>query len=235
MVERGGDGGHGPAGAAAAAVAVDNHGGILKQGASADGSRQRRKRSGKGGGKGGRAGKAAKRAAFSCGVCHDGAGTYRCPKCGTRYCSVKCYKAHAPKCTDGPKRPLVGRRVVGEDGVPLKDEEARQASQEAGKSGERGSEEEQEDGRRIVVSQAQLAKLKADPELRSALRDPKLQAIIRAIDSAGKTYDKVLDRDRVRALERAKKDPQFSRFIDDMMKLTGLCEQDASGKVFFTG
>ncbi|EJS43049.1 hit1p [Saccharomyces arboricola H-6] len=27
-----------------------------------------------------------------CGICHEGDGRYKCPKCGVRYCSLKCYK-----------------------------------------------------------------------------------------------------------------------------------------------
>ncbi|CAI4043893.1 hypothetical protein SKDZ_10G2550 [Saccharomyces kudriavzevii ZP591] len=27
-----------------------------------------------------------------CGICHEADGKYKCPKCGVRYCSLKCYK-----------------------------------------------------------------------------------------------------------------------------------------------
>lgn len=31
-------------------------------------------------------------AVVNCGICHDSDGKYKCPKCGIRYCSLKCYK-----------------------------------------------------------------------------------------------------------------------------------------------
>ena len=35
-----------------------------------------------------------------CGVCARQLAKYSCPRCNSRTCSLECYKAHSPRCTE---------------------------------------------------------------------------------------------------------------------------------------
>lgn len=66
-------------------------------------------------------------ALVKCGICHEGDGKYKCPRCGVRYCSLKCYKdatKHIHEESEQPKASIEANAEVFNrdnfiDGTPV--------------------------------------------------------------------------------------------------------------------
>ena len=142
-----------------------------------------------------------------CFVCRQAPHRYRCPTCLARYCSAACFKAHAPSCAPPapaqppPPRPAVAAAAAAAGGDRDEDEE---------------EEEEEEEGARVPPER--LERLGADAALRAALRDSRLQAVLRAIDAAP---------DRAAALAEARRvhGAQLGALLDDMLVAVGAAER----------
>jgi hypothetical protein len=80
----------------------------------------------------------------------------------------------------------------------------------------------------VLVSPAQFARLDADPAIRAALRDPRLQRVIREVDGAP-------DRAAALAAARAREGRHLADFIDRVLIAIGACERLEDGSVQFIG
>lgn len=169
-------------------------------------------------------------AAAPCGVCKAAPSKYKCPKCVLRYCGVACYGEHKVECE--------ASRAVAAAAVASSTAAAGSSSSSggggAGGSGGRAAtaalaplsdDAMEEEG---LLPDATLARLTRDPELLTALRDPRLQRVLAAIDGA---------RDRPEALKAAKRTEgkQFQEFLDRLLIALGVCERGAGGEVVFVG
>lgn len=163
-----------------------------------------------------------------CGVCKAAPSKYKCPKCVLRYCGVACYGEHKVECD--------ASRIVAASAVASSDAASGSGSggsEPAGRDSRAaatalaplGDDAMQEEG---LLPDATLARLTRDPELLTALRDPRLQRVLTAIDGA---------RDRPEALKAAKRTEgkQFQEFLDRMLVALGVCERGAGGEVVFVG
>lgn len=142
-----------------------------------------------------------------CSVCGEAPKKYKCPTCQFGYCCLTCFKAHKPSC----EKPI--------------------ETQQAKKSRVQFSSENEHNDIETAsrVPDERLKYLAADADLRQSLRDPRLQRILKAVDSAP---------DRIAALEHYKKAEGgiFLTILDKMLLAIGAAEVDAeSGQVSFVG
>ena len=92
-------------------------------------------------------------------------------------------------------------------------------------------EPEEGDPAYIVVTDEQKARLRRDPAIRAALRDPVLQELLVEIDGSAADGG---TRGRLPALEAARwHNPRFAAFADDVLVAAGLCKRDRDGRVVF--
>ena len=145
--------------------------------------------------------------AGKCNVCRIGQTKYRCPACSTPYCSVACNTSHRASCE--------GRAAASTTA----------ASTEHFSSCDSIIDAERSDGD-VVLTDAQLALIGSTASLRAALRDRRLQAIIRSVDAAP---------DRRKALEHARHTggADFIAFLDEMLLAIGACTRQDDGSVIF--
>jgi hypothetical protein len=142
-----------------------------------------------------------------CAVCLRAPHKYRCPTCRARYCSAACFKAHAPTCA-APLPPP----------PPPPPAAAAAASRRRERERDDGDDEEG-----VRVPPERLARLGADAALRAALRDSRLQAVLRSVDAAP---------DRAAALAEARRahGPRLGALLDDMLVAVGAAERLAPGE-----
>ncbi|XP_038013853.1 zinc finger HIT domain-containing protein 3 [Motacilla alba alba] len=130
------------------------------------------------------------RAPGPCAECGaGGAARYRCPRCGSAYCSVPCCRSHRERCAPGARR---REEAAAGHGAP------------AGGTGapeDIPSEEEEQD--RVPPQRLQL--LGESAELRELLRNPHLRQLLLALERA---------RDKGSLLRRLMQEPLFLEFAD---------------------
>lgn len=142
--------------------------------------------------------------ALLCGICGEHPKKYKCPTCRVGYCGAPCFKAHK----DGCRKP---------DDAP-----STAAATPAATSYE-------DDGSNAVhVPEERLRRLAEDAELRTALRDPRLQRVLADIDAAGPGAERVSRLE----LYRNKEGKQFMDLLDRMLLVLGYAERTAEGVVF---
>lgn len=205
------------AGAPAAAAAAAKRGGAAKG-----------RRRGDSGGHGAR-----KRAQVACEVCNDQVSKYRCPTCATPYCSVVCFRAHKGSRACDPalksQRTNSIRQKTGRAAGYAGDAAAEAAAQAA------AGDDADDDPARLSLTRAQLAKLHRADGVRAALADARLRDIVANIDAAGDAVagsERAADAARVRALTRAKRDPDFAAFLDSCLVAVGVAEEGGGGVRF---
>ncbi len=138
-----------------------------------------------------------------CGVCGLQPKKYKCPTCAVVYCSAPCFKAHK----DGCVKP---------------------AETSAATTLPPATDYNDDDGDSLInVPEDRLKRLLEAPDIRQALRDPRLQRVLRDIDGAP---------DRVARLEhyRTKEGREFVELLDKMLIVMGYAERTSEG-VQFTG
>ena len=158
-----------------------------------------------------------------CAVCRstDLSKKYKCPKCFAKYCSMPCCRVHKTQC--------LGAKSFSST-APLSSSSPLSASTHstdgAKKSLKRPRDINDNDAMDLLaeengwqVTELQFQALRHSPDLRRALADPKLQALVLSVDSA---------HDREAALVTAKhKHPQFAKFLGETLRCIGAYTIDA--------
>ena len=151
-------------------------------------------------------------------MCAAAAARYKCPVCGLRTCSAACSTAHKPSCAPAPASSSSTAATL---------RPAASGSSGAAHGGGEGDDDD-DDGDWLLPAAA-LARMGGDAELVQALRDPRLQRVLRVIDGAA---------DRRGALERAltAEGAPLRDLVDRMLIAVGACSRDpATGAVVFIG
>ncbi|XP_041281206.1 zinc finger HIT domain-containing protein 3 [Onychostruthus taczanowskii] len=134
------------------------------------------------------------RAPGPCAECAAGAAArYRCPRCGTAYCSVPCCRTHRERCAPGAPREKE-KEAAGQGSPPA-------PAASPGAPEDILSEEEEQD--RVPPQKLQL--LGESAELRDLLRNPHLRQLLLALEQA---------RDKSSLLRRLMQEPLFVEFAD---------------------
>ncbi|NXC05102.1 ZNHI3 protein, partial [Orthonyx spaldingii] len=134
------------------------------------------------------------RAPGPCGECGaGGAARYRCPRCGTAYCSVPCCRTHRERCQPGSERDR-DRDAAGQ-GSPAGPAASPWAGEDI-----LGEEDEQD---RVPLQKLKL--LGESEELRDLLLNPHLRQLLLAIDQA---------QDKSSLLRKFMQEPLFVEFAD---------------------
>ncbi|CAM9361462.1 unnamed protein product [Phaeothamnion confervicola] len=168
---------------------------------------------------------APKQQTVKCSACAAEAPKYRCPACEARYCSVACCKRHKEGGEDRP--PCSGKRAAAEDKLALTRKRARATAAPAipkvapaGNPLAQCLEEQEAEAWRLQPEQR--GKLARCEWLKAALRDPKLQMLLREIDGAD---------DNDAELRFARTNPQFAEFVDKMLLELGLLVRSGVGEL----
>ncbi|XP_068066799.1 zinc finger HIT domain-containing protein 3 [Anomalospiza imberbis] len=131
------------------------------------------------------------RAPGPCAECGAGAAArYRCPRCGSAYCSVPCCRTHRERCAPDARRERE-REAAGQGSPPAP----------AGAPQDIPSEEEEQDR----VPPQRLRLLGESEELRELLRNPHLRQLLLALERA---------RDKSSLLRQLMREPLFVEFAD---------------------
>ncbi|NXI12520.1 ZNHI3 protein, partial [Irena cyanogastra] len=134
------------------------------------------------------------RAPGPCAECGaGGAARYRCPRCGTAYCSVPCCRTHRERCAPDARRE---REAAGPGSPPA-------PAHSAGALEDKDVLSEEEEQDRVPLQKLQL--LGESGELRDLLRNPHLRQLLLAIDQA---------RDKSSLLRQLMQEPLFVEFAD---------------------
>ncbi|XP_053851981.1 zinc finger HIT domain-containing protein 3 isoform X3 [Vidua macroura] len=135
------------------------------------------------------------RAPGPCAECGaGGAARYRCPRCGSAYCSVPCCRTHRERCAPDARRE---REAAGQGPLP---------GPAAGAPEDIPSEEEEQD--RVPPQRLQL--LGESEELRELLRNPHLRQLLLALERA---------RDKSSVLRQLMQEPLFVEFADCCLRI----------------
>ncbi|NXV02130.1 ZNHI3 protein, partial [Cettia cetti] len=153
------------------------------------------------------------RAPGPCAECGaGGAARYRCPRCGSAYCSVPCCRTHRGECGPGGARGARGRSGAnaGVSAERCEPEPRRERQREAAGQGPAHgpaapedilSEEDEQDR----VPPQKLKLLGESEELRALLQNPHLRQLLLAVDRA---------QDKSSLLRRLMQEPLFVEFAD---------------------
>ncbi len=141
-----------------------------------------------------------------CAVCNTNPHKYRCPKCRTVYCSVKCFKDHSCAVpTTAAQEPVTSAATHGA-GFDTADANRRSEACFA----------EQQQAQFVqgaLVRPDNIARLRSNPGVMNYLSDSRLQAVMREIDGA---------RNREKALAHAlETNPSFKQVIDAIVEAGG--------------
>eukprot|EP00752_Nemacystus_decipiens_P005133 g4657.t1 len=176
--------------------------------------------------------------AETCSVCKERPSKYRCPGCAAPYCSLACNKAHkAGSGTEGEENyspPCTGKRAgaPSQNGGSTQQRTAKRPRESDGADNSgRGGGAVEEDGTTTTacvrkgrdqwrggredleeqewqMSSDQMKRISGCAWLKAALRDPKLQGLLREIDQA---------EDREKALAFHRTSTQFGEFMDKLL------------------
>ncbi|NXU36944.1 ZNHI3 protein, partial [Drymodes brunneopygia] len=136
------------------------------------------------------------RAPGPCAECGaGGAARYRCPRCGTAYCSVPCCRTHRERCAPDPRREREqDREAAGQEPPPAPARSPWAAEDIL-------SEEDERD--RVPLQKLKL--LGESEELRALLLNPHLRQLLLGLERA---------RDKSSLLRRLMREPLFLEFAD---------------------
>ncbi|XP_005525749.1 PREDICTED: zinc finger HIT domain-containing protein 3 [Pseudopodoces humilis] len=127
-----------------------------------------------------------------CAECGAGdAARYRCPRCGSAYCSVPCCRTHRERCAAEPRQE---REAAGQEPPPGP------AQSPWALEDILGEEDEQD---RVPLQKLQL--LGESAELRDLLRNPHLRQLLLTLNQA---------RDKSSLLRKLMQEPLFVEFAD---------------------
>lgn len=150
-----------------------------------------------------------------CVVCRE-PGTYKCPACKLRYCSLHCYNTHKESCTPVSTVPLPGSRSTATN-------HAAQAARHAAQAVTQTSTHHEEWN--ITVPESVLLAASNSSRVAQACRDDRLASLLRRIDDAS---DRASELAAIRAI-----DPDFEVFIQELLQDTGYlqCTEDPHGTI----
>ncbi|NWS35383.1 ZNHI3 protein, partial [Polioptila caerulea] len=132
------------------------------------------------------------RAPQPCAECGaGGAARYRCPRCGTAYCSVPCCRTHRERCAPEPRRER--ERAAAGQGIP--------PAPSPWALEDILSEEDEQD--RVPLQKLKL--LGESEELRELLLNPHLRQLLLTIDQA---------QDKSSLMRKFMQEPLFVEFAD---------------------
>eukprot|EP01112_Ceratiomyxa_fruticulosa_P015034 TRINITY_DN4375_c0_g1_i2.p1 TRINITY_DN4375_c0_g1~~TRINITY_DN4375_c0_g1_i2.p1 ORF type:complete len:150 (-),score=34.18 TRINITY_DN4375_c0_g1_i2:144-593(-) len=137
-----------------------------------------------------------------CSICTKTASKYKCPNCEIRYCSVVCFKVHK-------ETPCI-KPVV----KPEEEKKPTQTNQER-------AEQQTEDENRYIVTSEDYECLRASSEVCGALKDSRLQAIIKEVDSCQNDAQK---QQMIQKLRES--NPEFGDFVNLILKTIGAVDRD---------
>ncbi|NXD96824.1 ZNHI3 protein, partial [Chaetorhynchus papuensis] len=141
------------------------------------------------------------RAPGPCAECGaQSAARYRCPRCGTAYCSVPCCRTHRERCTPHPPREREREREAAGHGPSPGPAHSPGSLEDI-----LGEEDEQD---RVPPQKLQL--LGESEELRGLLLNPHLRQLLLAIDRA---------QDKSSLLRRFMQEPLFVEFADCCLRI----------------
>ncbi|NXM53521.1 ZNHI3 protein, partial [Illadopsis cleaveri] len=120
-----------------------------------------------------------------------GAARYRCPRCGSAYCSVPCCRTHRERCTPEPRRE---REAAGQGSPPCPSH---------GPWGLEDILSEEDEQDRVPLQKLQL--LGESEQLRDLLLNPHLRQLLLSIERA---------RDKGSLLRKLMQEPLFVEFAD---------------------
>ncbi|NXX30791.1 ZNHI3 protein, partial [Nicator chloris] len=120
-----------------------------------------------------------------------GAARYRCPRCGTAYCSVPCCRTHRERCAPDPRRE---REAAGQSSPPA-------PAHGPWALEDILSEEDEQD--RVPLQKLKL--LGESEELRALLLNPHLRQLLLTIDQA---------QDKSSLMRKFMQEPLFVEFAD---------------------
>lgn len=165
---------------------------------------------------------AARRACCVCAQAEAGR-RYRCPACAAPYCSVGCYAQHKAECRPPPPPPPPSEAAVAAA--------AAAAAGAAAAAAAAGGEDAGFDARmQVALSDEALARMRVVAPLRAALRDSRLRALLRSIDSAAPAA-----RARTLAAARRTWGAPLQAVFDDMLLAVGVATRRPDGSIEFTG
>ncbi|NXQ59440.1 ZNHI3 protein, partial [Anthoscopus minutus] len=134
------------------------------------------------------------RAPGPCAECGaGGAARYRCPRCGSAYCSVPCCRTHRERCVPEPRREQE-QEAAGQGSLPS-------PADSPGALEDILSEEDEQD--RVPLQKLQL--LGESEELRDLLLNPHLRQLLLTINQA---------QDKSSLMRRFMQEPLFVEFAD---------------------
>jgi len=134
----------------------------------------------------------------SCGICNENTFKYKCPSCSIKYCSVVCFKKHK-------EIPCISNKSA----LPKLEVKRMYASSFF-----------QEDF--YQVTQKEFDLLATTPEISNALKDSRLQELIKAVDNI--SHPKFKKQKLEQMLENI---PEFNQFVDTMLKT--ICVRNEEG------
>ncbi|NXB50457.1 ZNHI3 protein, partial [Leucopsar rothschildi] len=124
-----------------------------------------------------------------------GAARYRCPRCGTAYCSVPCCRTHRERCAAEPRQERLRQREAAGQGPTPDPTHGPWALEDI------LSEEDEQD--RVPLEKLKL--LGESEELRDLLLNPHLRQLLLTIDQA---------QDKSSLMRRFMQEPLFVEFAD---------------------
>ncbi|NWZ40387.1 ZNHI3 protein, partial [Brachypodius atriceps] len=136
------------------------------------------------------------RAPGPCAECGErGAARYRCPRCGTAYCSVPCCRSHRERCAPQPRREREREREAAGQSSPPDPAHGSWSLEDI-----LGEEDEQD---RVPLQKLKL--LGESEELRDLLLNPHLRQLLFTLDQA---------RDKSSLMRKLMQEPLFVEFAD---------------------
>lgn len=141
-----------------------------------------------------------------CAICNDQPKRYKCPICLTPYCSASCFAGHKQSCI---------KPAAASAPAPTRDQQIDTLLADAKDLG-------------VHVPIDRLQRISTNASLVQAVRDPKLQRVLLAIDGS---------QDPAKVLQHAKdtEGPRFAQFLDELLVTMGAAERCEGGGVQFVG
>jgi len=163
-----------------------------------------------------------------CSQCQEEEPKYKCPKCRMPYCSIACCRAHKERgCEE--KKEEEKQAVIKSKYLPS-DLLLRDPLENAIQRRKQVSEEEENLAEGWKITEEMMDKMDNCDWLRTELQDGGLRHIIHQVCEASNTVAHGQKTHQELALEQAKsKYPNFDRFMDKLLVLTGVLERQETG------
>lgn len=157
----------------------------------------------------------------ACSVCNDETPKYKCPKCRVAYCSIACCKSHKEQgCQQETKKEEAKSKYIPSDTL------LRDPLENALERRKQVAEDDDDLPEGWKITEAMMDKMDNCDWLRTELQDGGLRQILHQVCSAPNTVAQGQRTHQEVALEQAKaKYPNFSRFMDKLLVLTGVLER----------